>query len=483
MYEYALTAANYEYGLIHLLLNGSKEKETVFKMLTREHFIEDKAGAIFDAMKELYNKDVPIDINTVSDKMQKELFKYKEFLTTNITIFLSKIATDGLALFGNELYYAEVIEENYVRRKFIIATEEIQKLTKEKSTESLIDLKNEAVKLLSDIKISTEKGIGESIYDVVDEYVEDLLRRRDQSDDEAERLYTGFRDFDKIMAGLHKQEFTIIGARPAVGKTQFAMALAKRLAKRNNNILFFSREMGNMQLANRFVSNMTEIEGSRLRRPKELSDNEIERIKNAHKEFKETKNMSITFNTTATTVQEIRSVVREMYLQKTVDVVMIDYLGLLQSSHRHGDRRTELEYISRQLKLMSLEYDLPIVCLSQLSRNSQRENREPELYDLRDTGAIEQDADNVLFLHIPEWVDVANDERFAIKLIVAKQRGGSQADIWLLNERNKMSIDDLPLDELAEIKRKNSEYKVKTNHFSAEGGSGVLLSESNGVML
>ena len=151
-------------------------------------------------------------------------------------------------------------------------------------------------------------------------------------------------------------------------------------------------------------------------------------------------------------MQEIRSVVRELYLKKEVDVVIIDYLALLQSANHRGDRRSEIEYISRQLKLMTLDFNLPILCLSQLNRNSSRESRKPELHDLRETGQIEADADSVIFLHIPNWVTDVN-QPFPLQICISKQRNGQVADVWLLNDRNKMNLYNLTEEEMEQIQQ------------------------------
>lgn len=435
-----------EYALLGALLGNSKDAPEIYKTISDEAFTDKRCSIIYKIMRDMYFSGERIDIITVADQIDTKKGKSAFLESINSYAFVNELI-NGCPLIANALLYAGNVEVAYVKRRVVESAGIIQKLAKDGDYENVLDLKNDAIKVISDIPISNERGVGSSFSDVIEVCVVDIIKKRNLTQEEEERLYTGFELFDRITDGFHRQELTIVGARPAIGKTQFALAIAKKLAVRKNKILFFSREMGDKTLGNRFLSNLTGIEGHRLRRARCLTEDEVGLIIETNKNIKKLQQLNVTFNTSAATIQEIRSVVRELSLRNEVDVVMIDYLALLQSIGHRGDRRSEIEYISRQLKMMTLDYNVPIICLSQLNRSSSRENREPELHDLRESGQIEADADNVIFLHIPQWVKDTNIA-FPMKIIIAKQRNGATADVWLWNDRNKMDLYDPTEDEL-----------------------------------
>lgn len=439
-----------EYALLGSLLYNTVHEAEIYKAIDGDAFTDRRCGEIFNIMKKMFYNGEPIDIITVYDKV--ELAKPQNRHLKSVDIAFISSLPDQCPVMANAIVYLKNIEYSYIKRRIHDAGGMIQQISLEGDYESILDLKNDAIKLLSDVRVSDEKGIGSSFFEVLDSCVNDIIAKRLRTKEEEEKLYTGYDIFDEITDGFHRQELTIIGARPAVGKTQFVLAIAKKLAEKGNRVLFFSREMGDKTLGNRFLSNLTGIEGHRLRKARSLSREEVDLVVSTRNNIERLKELNIIFNTTASTVQEIRSVVRELYLKKEVDVVIIDYLALLQSANHRGDRRSEIEYISRQLKLMTLDFNLPILCLSQLNRNSSRESRKPELHDLRETGQIEADADSVIFLHIPSWVTDIN-QPFPLQICIAKQRNGQVADVWLLNDRNKMNLYNLTEEEMEQIKQ------------------------------
>lgn len=437
---------NYEKEICSALLNKSREKVTLFKMLTKNHFSNEQLGDLFQAMKELFELNEPIDALTTATYIEKNINEFRSFYDKDILILLLQI-TDYAILSGNEVFYAKEVEKHFIKRKMKEAALRIQAISD--SEDDMMELKNKAIKFVSDIGLSDEGGIGQRIDHIFGDCIDTIERQRCDTGENPDKLYYGFYGLDKITGGLRPKELTIVGARPAVGKTQFAIAAAKNLAERGNKVIMFSREMGEEQLGTRFLANYTGIGGYRLRDGRNLTQEEVDSLKIAKE--KVTKNILI--NTTAASIQEIRAVIRELSINGEIDVVFIDYLGLLFSGRRVGDRRQELEYITRQLKLMTLEFGLPIVTLSQLSRASVKENREPSLHDLRETGAIEQDADNVFFLHCPDWVDDLN-KPFPLKIIVSKQRSGQTDNAWVINKRNEMKLIDLTEEQWQEVKYK-----------------------------
>jgi replicative DNA helicase len=244
------------------------------------------------------------------------------------------------------------------------------------------------------------------------------------------RLYTGFIDLDTCIAGLHREELTILAGRPGTGKTAFALQIAINLAQKGNKIAFFSREMSNTQIATRMLANQSEVDGHKLRFVNTLTPEDLKKLRKAKKEIA---GLPIYLDDETRTIEEIRALCRELQSKGNLDVMFVDYLQLLETVKQTNNREQEVGKISRSLKLISKEFKIPVIALSQLNRASEQKNQ-PTLSDLRESGAIEQDADNVIFLHVP------NDEKFSAKpileVIVAKQRNGPAGIIKLGTERN-----------------------------------------------
>jgi replicative DNA helicase len=287
----------------------------------------------------------------------------------------------------------------------------------------VVDFNNEALKTINDgirMPESARKGI--TAGDIVEEVYKDLTGSLNDQDDT--KLYTGLESLDTVIAGLHKQEMTVIGARPGVGKTMLAVHIAQVLANKGNKCLIVSREMSSKQLAKRMISAKSGIDGQKLRIPKYLSTQDWKDIANATGRIIDD---DIRIDDEALTVQAIRARCRELHDKGVLDVLFVDYLTLLRSQRKAESRRIEIEDVSWQLKEIAKEFDIPVVVLAQLNRSPAIGDREPTLTDLRETGAIEQDADNVLLLHINKASD--NDEHInpdivTMKIIVAKQRNG-----------------------------------------------------------
>jgi replicative DNA helicase len=185
--------------------------------------------------------------------------------------------------------------------------------------------------------------------------------------------------------------------------------------------------MSEGQLINRVLTNWNNIDGNKIRTCKSLTDIDLSNMEKSADEIAE---LPIEINDVIDSVQEIRAYCRELKSKNKLDLLFIDYIGLLSTLKKCDSRRAEIEHISRQLKLMSKEFDIPIVTLCQLSRDNAKNGREPELFDLRESGSIEQDADNVIFLHVPEDTDM-NAEKFNIKIIIGKQRNGATGFVYL----------------------------------------------------
>lgn len=291
--------------------------------------------------------------------------------------------------------------------------------------ENAIDIKSDALQAISEIEA---KEADTKHFDIESIIVDTMnCIENDYKADDDGNLFTGLHDLDKITAGLHKEELTIVGARPGVGKTAYALQVMINMARKGNHCLFVSREMSTVQIAKRILSNISAVDGHKLRLCKTLLDDDWVKLGQAAGEIS---SLPVEINDRISTIQEIRAYCRTLKEKNKLDVLFVDYLGLLKTMKRCESRRQEIEDISRQLKEISMEFEIPVVALCQLNRDSAKSSKEPELHDLRESGSIEQDADNVILLHVPADTDETADS-FDIKVIIAKQRNGATGGIYL----------------------------------------------------
>ena len=381
-------------------------KQDYVVKLSEKDFANDDTRAIYKAIRELYDRQQAIDVITVADAVKRP----------NALEVVTKL-TDYVPTAENIEHYISTLKTYTMRREIIKASMKAREMAESDRYESAIDLKNDVMQAF-DIEVHDGGRDDNSMQAVVLKTLQEI--EEDYNSNRDYKLLTGFSGIDKLTAGLHPQELTIIAARPGIGKTNMAVQLAINLGKKGNKVLFVSREMSQTQLCKRIISNAAKVDGQLLRQCKLLSDDDWKKIGDATGKIAE---LPIEINTRLATVQEIRGRCRDLRNKDNLDVLIVDYLQLCRSLKKHENRRQEIEDVSRQLKEIAMEFNIPVIALSQLTRDSARNAREPELYDLRETGGIEQDADVVMFLYIPPGTDETQDN-FDIKVLVKKQRNG-----------------------------------------------------------
>ena len=371
---------------------------------------------IFKAIRHLYDQKKEIDIITLSDELKPNM----ENALDVVCGLESFVATTE-----NITHYISTLKEYTLRREIIKASDKAKDMALNKDYDNPLTMKSDVLQLF-DIEIYGRQKEDNGIYAIMSRALKDIEDKFNSNTED--RLFTGFYDLDKLTAGLHPEEFTIIAARPGVGKTAFALQMMIQMAKKGIKCLFVSREMSQLQLAKRILANIALIDGQKLRLCKTLTDADWDKIGYAFS--KEIYNLPIELNDKLSSIQEIRSYCRELKTNGKLDLLIVDYLQLCKSLKKVDNRTQEVADISRQLKEISLEFGIPVIALSQLTRDNVRTGREPELYDLKESGSLEQDADNVIFLHVPEGTD-ETQECFDIKVIVGKQRNGATGYIYL----------------------------------------------------
>lgn len=378
--------------------------------LETQDFYSKTNKAIFSLMKELNDKDETVDLLTV-----KELGVTKKFNGIKLLETMTDM-TDKLVYAGNIDKYIKILKNLSVKRKiFNTAKKVCEEISEVDPNKDEIEVKNEVVQKFLNIK-TNKKNSNAEMKDVMIETLKDIDDKYQKRDDYS--LRTGYLDLDKIIEGLHEQELTLLGARPGVGKTAFSLQMAEHIAKKGVYVYFVSLEMSRKQLGNRIIAREAEID-SHVLRMGWLTEENFAKINEVAGNVADIK---MCIDSESTTIQDIEDKANELKQEKNLGLMVIDYLQLLKSRNKFTNREQEVADISRRLKLLSKELNIPVVALCQLNRETEKRRR-PLLADLRESGSLEQDADNVIFLYVDDEEKVKN-RVIDVEVIVAKQRNG-----------------------------------------------------------
>ena len=406
--------------------------EKISEELSADMFFDERNRNIFNAIMELHKNNIPVDITTIKDELDKK----KKLNSSGGLDYIGDVI-DSVVTAANLEYYIKIVKDNAIRRNLIdTATDIVTEAYDEDNVTSLLD--NAERNILNVVKarqVSEFKPIHEVLRQAQENL--ELLAKNKRL---ITGLETGFYDLDKITAGLHGGEMIILAARPGMGKTSFALNIATNAAQTTEKaVAVFNLEMSAEMLVNRMISSVGQIDSYKLQTG-QLQHNDWKRYNEALSELAET-NIYIEDNA-GITAAEIRAKCRRLANQeKGLGLVIIDYLQLITSGNKRVEsRQVEVSEISRSLKTMALELDVPVIALAQLSRSAEkRENSQPMLADLRESGSLEQDADMVLFINRKDYYEAKSDKRETIvpvDLIIAKHRKGSTGIINLLFELN-----------------------------------------------
>ncbi len=401
--------------------------------LSEESFYSDKNAKIFATLASLMDKKIPIDLTTVtSDLKNKQILNEVggvEYLTEVLNFVPTATNID---------YYIKTVEDTAILRRLIetatsIATDGYN------SNENVNETLDEAEKKILSIVKNRKSSEFKTIKEVLAKTEKDLEKLA-EAKGEITGIATGWYDFDKITAGLHENEFIIIAARPAMGKTAFALNMATHIAMNTSkSVALFNLEMGAEQLALRILSSLGQIDGYKLRTGN-LLNTDWKRLNEATAQLSNT-NLFID-DTPGITIGEIRAKCRRLASSdQGLSIVIIDYLQLISGGRNYGsNRQQEVSDISRSLKTLAMELHVPVIALAQLSRGVEsREDKRPIMSDLRESGSIEQDADIVSFLYRDDYYNKESrreDDASISELIIGKHRNGPTATIELLFKKN-----------------------------------------------
>lgn len=396
---------------------------TASEMITGEDFYNKQYGVIFDTMVELYNAGKPVDLVTLQNALKEKDLPPEASSAEFIRDIIEAVPTSTSAK-----HYAEIVAEKSTFRRLIKINDEISN-TCYAGKENLETVLNETEKRVFDLVQKQNHGDFVPIKDVVMQAM-DGIEKAAKNGGGITGVPTGFIDLDYRLAGLHNADLILVAARPSMGKTAFVLNIAQQIAfKQNKPVAIFSLEMSKVQLVNRLFAMESGVDSQRIRTG-QLSDNDWENLI-------ETAGVVAGSNliiddTPGISIPELRSKCRKYKLEKGLSVIMIDYLQLMSGSGRSDSRQQEISDISRSLKAIARELDVPVIALSQLSRAvEQRPDHRPMLSDLRESGAIEQDADVVMFIYRDDYYHPDSERKGISEIIVAKQRNGPVGTVEL----------------------------------------------------
>lgn len=417
-----------EQSILGCVLIDADCMEECVAEINADYFYFPQHRAIFGAMMLMYSKSRAIDPVILVDTLTKT----GQYDTSGGRDYLLQLQ-QAVPSAVNISEYIKIVKEQYYLRTLIDISNEIIAQASSGEAEASVILDN-AEQLIYNVRQGKEKNGPTKISEViVNDVYNKLAQITGEEKDKYKGIPSGFGMLDKYLTGLNKSDLILIGARPAMGKTSFALNLAQNISMgARKKCIVFSLEMTKEQLAERLLSAQAGVESQKLKTG-ELTNDEWVRLGNAAGQFNDVE--LYLDDTSSITVPEIKSRIRRM---KNVDAIIIDYLGLISSASKKENRVQEVSEITRQLKMMAKDLNIPVICCAQLSRGTEGhgKNHKPQLADLRESGSIEQDADIVLFLYREDYYrnDVSEDKQDDIdanktELIVAKNRHGATGSI------------------------------------------------------
>ena len=417
-----------EQSVIGSMLIDNDTISIAAERLTAEDFYQYQYGVIFDAIVSLYNSNVSVDIVTVQNKLKESNVSPELYSIEFISSIVASVPTSA-----NIRSYADIVLDKSILRKTIKATEEISNRCYQ-DKEAPQDIMEDAEKSI--FRISQEsRGSGDFV-DIADAVVRTVtsIQEASRSMGNVTGIRTGFTDLDYITSGLQRSDLILVAARPAMGKTAFALSMAEYIAVKSKvPTAVFSLEMSDVQLVKRMMAMDASIDLHAINTG-DLTGAEWESLIESVQNIAESK-LFLIDNLSGLTINDICSKCRKLKLEHDLSLVIIDYLQLIDAGKRTESRQQEIASISRTLKSLARELNIPIVALSQLNRGVElREDKRPKLADLRESGAIEQDADIVMFLYRDEVYNPSEDNKGKAELIIGKHRNGSTGTVdlaWL----------------------------------------------------
>lgn len=448
---------------------------TVADIIDTSSFYKEEHRKIFEAIKNLSLKEKPVDLLMVT----QELKNNNQLDEVGGPSFITQL-TRRVASAAHIEFHARIIAQKFIQRELIRVSSEIQGRAYDDTldVDDLLDFSESSLFKISESNIKKETmPIRPVIKEALDLIEESRLRK-----DGLHGVPSGFSNLDRITLGWQKTDLVIIAARPSMGKTAFVLSMARNIAvDYERPVAIFSLEMSGLQLVNRLIASETELGSSKIKSGR-LEDWEWTLLHS--KIGKLSASPFYIDDTPALSIFELRAKCRRLKMQHDIQCVIVDYLQLMTAgTDMRGSREQEVSTISRSLKAIAKELNIPIIALSQLNRSVEsREGRRPQLSDLRESGAIEQDADLVIFIHRPEYYGITEDENHnslkgLAEIIIAKHRNGPTGDTYLSFRKELAKFSDLETHISKAYGLSGQTYSSKMNQDSELSGDGRIREE------
>ncbi len=424
-------AIELEKAVLGALMIDNESLSDTIDSLREEYFYKSEHQKIFSAIVNLFNKTQPVDILTVSEELKK-----MGLLDSVGGAHYISLLTNNVASSSNTEYHARIIAEKFIKRSLISISNNIIGDAFNESVD-IFYLLNKAEENLFTVTEGTLRKSYDKMSFLIKGALENIEVLREKEDG-LSGIPSGFTKLDRITSGWQSSDLIIVAARPGMGKTAFALSMARNIAIDHNTAIgLFSLEMSSEQLVNRLIASEAELSASKLRRG-DLRDDEMVQL---HQKVRNLSEAQIFIDDTpGLTVFELRAKARRLVKNHNIGIIIIDYLQLMHAGGNAGNREQEISTISRSLKGIAKELKIPVIALSQVNRGVESRSgigsKRPILSDLRESGAIEQDADIVTFIYRPEYYkifewDNGDDSRGQAEIIIAKHRNGALENVKL----------------------------------------------------
>lgn len=433
-------ALDVEEAVLGALLLEPDVVPDVLDLLSSECFYKDTNKKIFTAISKLSAAHNPVDIFTVGDELQK----MGVFEEIGGALYLSELSSK-IGAAAHVDYHVKILLQKYIQREIIAISYQAQKESFDDSipVDDLLDNTQQRFFSLAERNMKRET---QPIQDIINNALEEIQSYQERTDG-LSGVPSGFTGIDRVTFGWQPSDLIILAARPAMGKTAFVLTMARNMAVEHNvPIAFFSLEMSSLQLVKRLLVAETGLESDKIRGGKKLADYELHQLNERIKDL--TKAPLYIDDTPSLSIYEFRSKARRLVRNAGVKMIIIDYLQLMAGPPElRGMREQEVSNISRSLKAIAKELNIPIIALSQLSRavETRGGSKRPQLSDLRESGAIEQDADIVVFIHRPDYYGMQEDPAMQglAEIIIAKHRNGSTCDVKMRFRASEVKFYDI----------------------------------------
>jgi replicative DNA helicase len=424
-----------EQGVLGSILQENDVLHDVVPLVTVDDFYRDSHQIIFRAIRDLYDLRKAVDGITLAD----ELARRGELQAVGGAEGLAEIQ-NSVPHAANARYYAEIVRQKSIARQLIEGANEILRegYSNSYTAEQLLESAERRVFAIAEDQV---KGETVELKDVVVKAM-DRIVTRSEPDHPITGIDTAFHDLDDVTCGFQPNQLIIVAARPSMGKTAFALNVCDHVVvDLRKPVLFVSLEMGDMELAERLICARSRIDGHKLRTGQKLGTREMIQMSKA---FEELRDAPLFIDSTpARNMLQITANARRLKMRADLKMVVVDYIQLIDTENTRDSRQEQIAKISRRLKLLARDLEVPVIALSQLNRAVEnREDRRPRMADLRESGAIEQDADMVLLLHRPDYYD-PNDQPGIAEVIVAKNRNGATDNVKLTFLKNCTRFENL----------------------------------------